>query len=161
MLSDRRAARSFAFWCRRTTAGSAAPNPLISANVSTTVQTPASAPIDGSCWTCPASLASSRWVSALPVLFRTPTFRTGSSRLETLYFDPVVAVVTLIKRVRGAVSRFGRLRRTSFCYLRLCLIVSRPVCCARFVSTRAFIVGKRRASKRRARLRFRGLRVLW
>ena len=49
--------------------------PEIPADSSARVQTPASALMHGSCWTCRARLAASRCVSAFAVSFRTPTCR--------------------------------------------------------------------------------------
>ena len=49
--------------------------PEIPADSSARVQTPASALVHGSCWTCRARLAASRCVSAFAVSFRTPTCR--------------------------------------------------------------------------------------
>ena len=75
--------------------------PEIPADSSARVQTPASALMHGSCWTCRGSLAASRCVSTFAVSFRTSTFRTESSGFHILDPTPVGARDLILEQCSG------------------------------------------------------------
>ena len=97
--------------------------PEIPADSSARVQTPASALMHGSCWTCRGSLAASRCVSTFAVSFRTSTFRTGSSGFHILDPDPVGAREPILEQCSGT-GLVGAAPQRRLCVqvLELCLI---------------------------------------